>query len=303
MNGVLRTLLEGVVDYAGLFPPAKLPLSQAIDEYLRFSQGGDAWFVDRFACGVGKLGDLAAALVKRKDEPFLPVSVIGVAQTDPREWKNGLEQDAAEMAKFEEAADGLGEVQAYEIRVPDHQDLAARAGELLQFRNIDLFVELPWGAGMLDSLAALTDLELVSAKVRTGGLRASDFPSSAELAEFVQQCAQLDLSFKLTAGLHHPLPTTDPATGAKMHGFWNLLCATALTLSGDLSRREMEMILEETSPKAFVIRRESLVWRDHKATMEDLENARTLFTAFGSCSVAEPLEGLDRLGLLEKAGR
>jgi hypothetical protein len=30
MSAGLRALLTGIVDYAGLFPPAKLPLDQAI---------------------------------------------------------------------------------------------------------------------------------------------------------------------------------------------------------------------------------------------------------------------------------
>ena len=35
MHASLRALLEGVIDYAGLFPPAKLPLPEALANYLR----------------------------------------------------------------------------------------------------------------------------------------------------------------------------------------------------------------------------------------------------------------------------
>ena len=45
MNASLRALLTGVVDYAGLFPPARLPLDEAIRNYARYRQGSDAWML------------------------------------------------------------------------------------------------------------------------------------------------------------------------------------------------------------------------------------------------------------------
>lgn len=303
MNGVMRSMLEGVIDYAGLFPPARLPMGDALKEYLEIVHGPDKWLVDRFACPSGKLQDLTIELTDHPDEPFVPLAVIGSGQADHKHWRHGIEHDALEMTKFQGAVEDLAEIQAYEVRVPDHEHLAEYVGDLQAFANVDLFVELPWGPEMADSLAVLAETEIAFAKARTGGLEASAFPSSGDLAGFIQQCVQLDLTFKLTAGLHHPLPTIDPHTGATMHGFLNVLAATALALSEDLSRREMEDLLDERDPKAFGFKRESLVWREHRATIEDVENARTLFFSFGSCSVREPLEGLDGIGLLEKVGK
>jgi hypothetical protein len=303
MNGALRAMLEGVIDYAGLFPPAKLPLPEALGEYLEIVSGPDKWIVDRFACPVGKLPDLAVQLNEHPDEPFVAVSVIGTVQPDHKHWKHGIEHDAAEMTRFQRTVENRAEVQAYEVRVPDHTRIAEYVNDLKSFTNIDLFVELPWGPGMTESLATIAELEIAWAKARTGGLEVSAFPSAEDLAAFIQQCVQLDLGFKLTAGLHHPLPTRDVDTGATMHGFLNVIAATALSLSEDLSKREIEELLSDSSPKAFSFKRETLIWRDHKATFEDLENARTLFISFGSCSVLEPLEGLGKLGFLEKVAR
>ena len=88
-----------------------------------------------------------------------------------------------------------------------------------------------------------------------------------------------------------------------MHGFLNVLAATAFALSEDFSKREIEDLLNEREPKAFSFKRDTLVWRNHRATFEDIENARTLFISFGSCSVREPLDGLAAIGFLEKASR
>src|SRR5450755_1479644 len=113
MNGALRSMLEGVIDYAGLFPPAKLPLNEAVEEYLGIIHGPDKWIVDRFACSIGKLPDLAAELTEHPDEPFVPVAVIGTAQPDHKHWKHGIEHDAAEMIRFQKAVENHAEILAY----------------------------------------------------------------------------------------------------------------------------------------------------------------------------------------------
>src|ERR1044072_639289 len=249
MNGGLRALLEGVIDYAGLFPPAKLELPAAVEEYLGIVGGADKWIVDRFACPVGRLRALAVELTEHPEEPFIPVAVIGSSHLDHKHWKHGIEHDAAEMLKFQSLAENHAEVQAFEVRAPDHQHIEQYARDLKAFANIDLFLELPWGPEMPDSLAQLAEMDIACVKARTGGLEASAFPSAESLAGFIQQCVQLDLGFKLTAGLHHPLPTHDPTTGATMHGFLNVLAATTFALSEDLSRREVQDVLERSEER------------------------------------------------------
>jgi hypothetical protein len=303
MNAALRAMLEGVIDYAGLFPPARLPVSEGVEEYLGIIQGPDKWIVDRFACPIGKLQDLAVELTEHPEEPFVPVAVIGGNHADHKHWKHGIEHDAAEMARFQAAVENHAEIQAYEVRLPDHRHLAEYVAELKAFANIDVFAELAWAPQMSDSLAVLAEMDFAYAKARTGGLEANAFPSGSELGGFIQQCVHLDLGFKLTAGLHHALPTLDSATGATMHGFLNVLAATSLGLSEDLSKRELEELLNETDPKALTFKRDTLVWRDHKASQGDIENARALFFSFGSCSVREPVQELSEMGLLEKASR
>ena len=76
------------------------------------------------------------------------------------------------------------------------------------------------------------------AKLRTGGLRAELFPSAGELAAFLTACAELQVPFKCTAGLHHAVHHTDPTTGFVHHGFLNLVVATARAIrGGDVERR------------------------------------------------------------------
>jgi hypothetical protein len=300
MQGALKRLLEGAIDYAGLFPPAKLPMKESVDNYLRYRHGPEAWILDRFVCGVGRLPELLAELSEHTPDEVngrdpLAISVVGTASPDHKHWGHGLEHDAAEMAKFQKAAERRAEIVAFEIRLPDHQNLNEYLRDLRGFDEADLFVELPWGPEMTDSLAICAEAGGYGVKARTGGIEAAAFPSSADLAAFIQSCVQLDLNFKCTAGLHSALRHRDPLIGTHMHGFLNVLVGTALTFSEDLSKREIEKILEETDADAFQFSDLGLSWRDHRATNAQIEEARELFVGFGSCSVEEPIEEIDRL--------
>jgi hypothetical protein len=48
-----RALLAGLWDYAGVFPPAELPLEQALEEWRRIRASDDAWLLSRFVVRAG----------------------------------------------------------------------------------------------------------------------------------------------------------------------------------------------------------------------------------------------------------
>ena len=73
MSASLRALLAGAIDYAGMFPPASLPLGQAFDNYLRYRSGPDAWMLGRFVCPVGRLPDLVALTKGEAAKVAIPV--------------------------------------------------------------------------------------------------------------------------------------------------------------------------------------------------------------------------------------
>ena len=51
----VRALMSGVIDYAGMFPPARLPLEEALQNYNTYLRGEHAWVLSRFVCGVSIL--------------------------------------------------------------------------------------------------------------------------------------------------------------------------------------------------------------------------------------------------------
>ena len=120
------------------------------------------------------------------------------------------------------------------------------------------------------------------AKIRCGGAR---IPPVEELAEFVRGCRYRGVIFKATAGLHHAYPTA----GGE-HGFLNLLAAAVF---GD-----EEEALREGSP-AFALDADSFRWRDREAKPGQLADVRaSLFHSIGTCSFFEPVEELEKQGVL-----
>jgi hypothetical protein len=58
MSPSLRELLNGIIDYAGLFPPANLPLDEAVRNYARYRTEPESWMLARFVCPARRLAEL-----------------------------------------------------------------------------------------------------------------------------------------------------------------------------------------------------------------------------------------------------
>ena len=91
MSPSLRALLTGVIDYAGLFPPASLPLDQAVRNYARYRTEPESWMLARFVCPANRLPELAPQLGEFKPggDP-LALSVLGVDAKDKKSCQEGL---------------------------------------------------------------------------------------------------------------------------------------------------------------------------------------------------------------------
>ncbi|MEO8593616.1 MAG: hypothetical protein ABI759_09855 [Candidatus Solibacter sp.] len=70
MTAGLRALLEGLIDYAGLFPPAALEMDAALRNYAAYRRGPHAWALGRFVVPVARVDEV---------DPAFPCSVIGMA--------------------------------------------------------------------------------------------------------------------------------------------------------------------------------------------------------------------------------
>jgi hypothetical protein len=69
MSKALHALMEGLIDYAGMFPPAELDMPTAAANYESYLDGEYGWAVGRFVVPAARL---------RQDDGRWKVSVIGV---------------------------------------------------------------------------------------------------------------------------------------------------------------------------------------------------------------------------------
>jgi hypothetical protein len=286
LAGVLREILRGAVDYAGLFPPASLDLPSAARNFAEYRNGPDAWALGRFILPVARLDELAAVAGPLFPEPNDAPWRLAVLAGTP-------DEDGERITAFNASYGYSCFVEAAEARGESAEQVAGLAP--LRAVVAELFVEVPARGGSLALLAAVQGLG-AAAKIRTGGVTPDAFPAAHDLAHFLEECAALALPFKATAGLHHPLRAEYALTYANdaprgtMFGYVNVVLAAALARRRS-PHDTVVRALEERDPASLVVTSDALSWRGEVVTAHELQETRTRFVrGFGSCSFREPLD-------------
>jgi hypothetical protein len=290
-----RALLEGLVDYAGLFPPAGLGMAEAVAEFARHRRSPEGWILGRFVVPAARLDELEAAagghLDPASDAPWSLSALVGPA----------FAAHADEVTSFNARHAGGARVDSVELRASSRIELDAALDTIPP--GVASFVEVPLDH-RLDELLGRVRERAANAKVRTGGIEADAIPGSGPLARFLETCSRSQVPFKATAGLHHPVRSEHPLTyeddapRSTMHGFLNVFTAAALARGG-MGAVELEAVLGEGDPGAFRLDGEGLAWREHRVPTRDLLLVRRDFArSFGSCSFQEPVSDLKSLGVI-----
>ena len=142
------------------------------------------------------------------------------------------------------------------------------------------------------------DLATFGYKLRTGGVTADAFPTSAQIAGALVTPATHQLPIKFTAGLHHPIRQFRDEVKAKMHGFLNVLGAAVLAAEHRWDTHQTSVMLDDENAGSFSFTDDFFAWRKWKIDLERLRYRRKFVTSFGSCSFDEPRDDLRALGFL-----
>jgi hypothetical protein len=284
--------LDGIVDYAGLFPPASLDMAAAVRNYASYLADDDAWMLGRFVVPVERLPELDRTLSSAEAAPN-------------REWR--LTALAAELDADVEDARAFNASHLNRARIDVIETRAASLGDIERVaaaveHSFPTFVELPLAADLDPLLAALKEHGL-SAKLRAGGVVRDAFPTAEQVARFVRGCLRAGVPFKATAGLHHPLRASyrltydEGAPTGLMFGYLNVFLAAGLMANG-LNDADAIQLLDERDGGAFELRGDSVGWRGHLLTAEQVQRIRErVAVSFGSCSYREPVDELRALTL------
>ena len=276
----MTALFDRLFDDAALFPPGNAPMVDAVPAHRELGRRlGDlvgpfvvpAARVDELTQHLGAGSAFGVSLIAAPGD--LPAATQRI-QDDPR-----LSLTAVEVPVVADAAEAVQALRTLDEILP----AAATAA-----------VELPRTSARDEVVDVLAGTRY-RAKLRTGGIRAELFPSSAELARTLEACVSRGVGLKCTAGLHHAVRHTDPATGFEHHGFLNVLLAVEALTEGATSGVAEDWLQEADS---HVLGRAVSLW-----SPADVARTRAAFTSFGTCSVLEPLEDLVALGLLSPTER
>jgi hypothetical protein len=309
VTDTFHALLDGLIDYAGLFPPAQLDMPSAMAEFLAHRGEPASFLLAHFVAPAARLPELATVLGHHPSADPVRLAVLARGGADAAALQKALDADLRDLL---EAARRLGErlsADVIELRLPEHgledavvgtAERLARSGpwRLTPFFEPSLLGD--WRPRLARAGSAVSDLGGgAGLKIRCGGLDAAAVPSVEAVAAAISVARDGGLLLKATQGLHHPLRHHDETLGAVVHGFLNVVAAAVMARVHGLDTTEIGEIVAEQDGASFTVTTEHLAWRGLTATAAQVRLARReTVVGFGSCSFTEPRDDLRALGLL-----
>ena len=265
-----------LVDDAAIFPPGCAALPDAVRDHVAHLAADHADLVGPFVVDVARWAELSSLA-----PAGLRTSVVVPAPSDL-------------PVVLARAAAGSLRLVAVEVALAPGAPPAEQVAEVAAAvpPGVTAFIEAPRpGDPGWPAVSAAVVAHGLRLKFRTGGTVAAAFPTEAEVARWIVDAVQAGAPFKCTAGLHNAVRHTDPTTGFEHHGYLNVLVATARALAGAGTDAVTEVIGRRDAP--------SLAVDVRSLTDAEVAATRAAFLSYGSCSIAEPLEDLTDLTLLD----
>jgi hypothetical protein len=327
MRASQRAFFSEILDYAGLFPPAQLPLDKSIGNYLRYRGEPESWLLARFICPAGRLHELRPYVRQHVNGPApLRLSTLAQGGHAPGAFLDNLRGDLKAIAEFSDELGSAVALECLEMRLPtslpgsgtgNPEWLLTMVSDALAVEGLaalSRFYELPATADwhrVADTLAASSQETaaetpevsggrgVAGLKLRCGGLEPAAVPSVAQVASALGACLASNVPLKFTAGLHHPVRRFDSALGGHVHGFLNLFAAGILGAALGLEHHDLMALIEEEDVHQFTFSNDYFAWRGAEVTVSEIAHARRRHViSFGSCSFDEPRDGLRELGYI-----
>ena len=293
----VRILLNEIIDYAGLFPPSQVSMSEAVLNYATYRHSNYGWMLGRFILPVSRLDEFyesAREFLPRGREAAWRLSVLAGEDVSAtirsiNEF-NRKHSDTAVCDVLEVKAATVSKIENTMTALPK--------------AIIPYFEIAPVGRTFVDLIATL-GIKKLRAKLRTGGVTREEFPATRDIIRFVRTCTAANVPFKATAGLHHPIRCFKPLTYAPdapqgtMHGFLNMLIMAGFARES-FRVSLLEEIMEEEFEEVFEFTEGGVAWRgSHVLTVGHIDRLRSKgMRSFGSCSFDEPVADLQELGIL-----
>ena len=243
-------------------------------------------------------------------------SILGGKEVGISKFFDGLVSDIEDILKFRAHFEGKIITETYEVLLPLELLVLPDVNKMVDFftkvsvtffeglnKNVSVFYEAAPGKELETISKAISYFNMVGNfagyKIRTGGTKASSFPTAEKIARALSICSENETPLKCTAGLHHPFRHFDSSVNTKMHGFINVFCAGIFAYNLDPNERELTRILLEEDPGKFIFTNEKIAFEEFEVFEEEITEAREKFIiSFGSCSFEEPVNDLQTINYL-----
>ena len=333
MKESLRTFMNGLIDYAGLFPPADLPLDKAINEYFEQLKSDNSAMLSRFIIPISKLNDLDNFIPLFSDIGSLRLSVLGGGGKTDDEYLSKINQNIADINEYRKKHSDKIQIDVIECKMATNSPSKSTMQEATTLLNENglthyhEFTELlpvginystnedesSWDEVIVPTVELISEMKGAGVKLRCGGVVKEAFPSVEQVAAMIQTCVLAKAPMKFTAGLHHPIRHFADEYDEFMHGFINtfgagIFATTFPTPKNSQEKYQMFILLShmiaDQNAENFSFNNDSMSWkvRDDRDTefeidAEKIENARKKsMMSYGSCSFQDPIDDLTQLG-------
>jgi hypothetical protein len=281
--------MAGIIDYAGLFPPAALDLTTALQNYKNYTKTPHCRMLANFIIPLSKLGLMT---------DNVPLSVI-ITPPISRGDKMVLKQSAPMIQAIETPLPK--ELVPFVNMTAYLEDFQAQVAGKQPTR---IFIEAAEPAHSFGTIEVLGKMNAEGRhrfgfKLRCGGVDKGAIPSPEWITAVITACRCHDVPLKFTAGLHHPFRNYSDALGAVQHGFVNVFSAALLAFGCHLNEEETKACLVDDNEGNFVFTDTFLSWNNRSVSTDTIQRLRReKVISFGSCSFEDPLRDLQCLGLL-----
>ncbi len=290
-----RALLTEIIDYAGLFPPSALSMTEAVRNYAAYQHSIYNWMLGRFVVPVSRLDEFLANAKDffQADGDVCRLSVLAGEDIDGT---------LRTIENFNRANAPFIVCDALELKAETAAQIEIIA-EILP-PNLTTYFEIPISKDLADLVSTLAICKQ-RAKIRTGGVTVDAFPRNEAIVRFMRTCLAANVPFKATAGLHHPLRCMKPLTYQEnapegiMNGFLNVFLGVGLLQQGYHSRLISDLFNDNRADN-FLFDDEGILWRQEYFVSTPLLRyiREKNVISFGSCSFDEPVMDLLELELL-----
>jgi hypothetical protein len=176
-----KPFFAGLIDYAGLFPPALLPLDQALKNYAKYIKEEDNWILAKFILPAAKLNEIEGSLFS-VDTP-LKLSLITQDLKADLELALSVAEKSKGRIKLEalETKVSAEDLESFSERVGDYEDLILAKLD----KSIPIFYELSpslnWQEDFKNLVVKVADFRCSAKiphniKIRTGGIKPNEVP-------------------------------------------------------------------------------------------------------------------------------